>query len=75
MDWQPIDTAPKDGTRIFVARYIDGYGWILGVSRHETVGVIGGWISYWVGPFGELGLGAPTHWQPLPAAPPSPEGQ
>jgi hypothetical protein len=67
--WQPISTAPKDGTKIHVARYVEGYGWILGISRYEQVGVIGGWISTGLGIFGELGLAHPTHWMPLPAPP------
>jgi hypothetical protein len=72
-EWQPIETAPKDGTRVHVARYIDGYGWILGVGRHVIVGIVGGWISWGVGPFGELGLSHPTHWQPLPSPPEHPQ--
>jgi Protein of unknown function (DUF551) len=60
--WQPIETAPKDGTAI-----------LLCVGRWMTVGhwhrVAGGWSSN--GPvYSPYGLDEqPTHWQPLPEPP------
>lgn len=64
-DWQPIETAPKDGTRVLLC---DADGYIACAS----------WDSYWqwiergsdyateVWGAGEL---KPTYWQPLPAPP------
>ena len=57
MNWQPIDSAPKDDNflvvvadTVFAAYRING-GEIFSECRHE--------------PF----VGDPTHWQPLPAPP------
>ena len=72
--WQPIETAPRDGTHVMVFpdnRY-GGHGWAVakwgsghfggmpGEVRHLT-----GWISdggFFMGP-------QPTHWMPLPEPP------
>ena len=55
-DWQPIATAPKDGTVVLLAhpkgRMADG-------CHHSRYGV-------WSWPYVML---EPTHWQPLPEAP------
>jgi len=75
-EWQPIDTAPRDGT------------WILGCNNRGQQAVII-WKEYafdhtglsksgWIHPFthGELSpffnsaFSNATHWQPLPAPPP-----
>ena len=64
-DWQPIDTAPKDGSRILAwepghAPYIadfDDYGWLT------TEDWAGDGTGYYI-PVCE-----PTHWMPLPAPP------
>jgi hypothetical protein len=62
-DWQPIETAPKDGTRVLtfgpdriVTAYFDP-----GVRGHEREFPAG-----WRGAF------EPTHWMPLPAPPEAP---
>jgi Lar family restriction alleviation protein len=69
--WQPIETAPKDGTPVLVCRDMGNpWGWVRGWSRWVDVRGISGWLSH--GMFdvpGDLGLGNPTHWQPLPAPP------
>jgi hypothetical protein len=70
--WQPIETAPKDGTEILIW---DGT-WV-----HTTVRVFNDWLGSSGGvPFfdddgsdreyapGHLYL-APTHWMPLPEPP------
>ena len=31
--WQPIETAPRDGTPVIVARHMDEFGWIRGWAR------------------------------------------
>lgn len=67
MEWQPIETAPKDGTEvlcfsddlgIFVA-YIDDH-------NHNQK-------PKWSTGFGEKSEIDPTHWMPLPAPPKAPE--
>ena len=64
--WQPIATAPTDGTQVwlFVPRYGMGrvpfvmvQGWNLAADRR-------GWRSHYAG-----GIVEPTHWRPLPEAP------
>lgn len=74
MEWQPIDTAPKDGTKILVARHMGDFGWVIGESYYFDHNGIDGWVSRGRGIFGELGLAAPTHWaewQDSTPAPPS----
>lgn len=70
-DWQPIETAPKDGTRILV--YGKWRGELYGPTDDDAaiyVAIWGGdgWMvegseyySPWVDPA--------THWQPLPEPP------
>ena len=56
--WQPIETAPRDGTVILVYRHIDGlYG---GVDKDEWKN--GSWWR-------SSCENQPTHWRPLPRAP------
>lgn len=69
-DWQPIDTAPRDRTRVLL-------GWLgnprvaLGFygPKISTYGVnygdAWGWGERWDGQFEPQ----PTHWQPLPDGP------
>lgn len=67
-DWMPIETAPKDGTRVLV---LEGKG--IYVSRYystdcqefgKTVSHSEGWMSpYMMGKF------EPTRWMPLPPLP------
>lgn len=61
-EWQPIETAPKDGTRVLLFRR----GWAESVSvgwwggLWETWNVAGGITSEFV---------HPTHWMPIPEPP------
>jgi len=60
--WQPIATAPKDGTRIFayepgLPEEDDNY-WVL-FWDHDK----------WTDPYEEYETYHPTHWQPLPEGP------
>ena len=78
-EWQPIDTAPKDGTPILV--YADCSGWEeYGKSRVVAYWTRHCWAAY--GPaFGEplrskdgmtpqrIADCNPTHWMPLPTPP------
>lgn len=68
-EWQPIETAPKDGTAILLWGYADGIfiGWWFDTKTYEF-GVLKraseGWSGGW-----KMALGSapkPTHWQPLP---------
>ncbi len=69
-EWQPIETAPKDGRTIIVYRSIAGWD-VLGTAYWVNIRGIDGWISNGFSePPGNLGLGHPTHWQPLPLPPP-----
>lgn len=62
MNWQPIETAPTDGTEFI--------GYSAGLRAYE-----GQWTAYvcrrqnnlWIA-VGE-GVANPTHWMPLPEAP------
>lgn len=62
MNWQPIETAPKDGTNIIIT---DGCGCYSVVS----------WANYWaIWLFPGYGdsdneFYYPTHWMPLPEPP------
>lgn len=62
MEWQPIETAPKDGTEILLYR--------RGVSQGKwRVGMLNGQCAWggdgWFYPRWDQ----PTHWMPLPEAP------
>lgn len=69
-DWQPIETAPRDGSRIMLGRAADE-----SIARHALVAE--GWFNqgqWMTGPFhAPEPVGHPTdpitHWQPLPDPP------
>lgn len=58
-EWQPIETAPKDGTDIFVA----------GGKFKPMVAFWfrDGWVNVWT--FEDRTAPNPTHWMPLPEPP------
>lgn len=63
-EWQPIETAPKDGTKIIACRY-DGR--VAVISRTKS--------NIWRELTGNVwGTTAPTHWMHLPP-PPEQEGE
>lgn len=65
MNWQPIDTAPKDGLVMFVVRAFN-VEWKPGfryTSDPYCVWVERGEFVRWPHAF------APTHWAPLPEPP------
>lgn len=59
MKWQPIETAPKDGTDI-----------LLGFANDNRPAVVAGWYDNWE-EYDTINVvkGRPTHWMPLPEAP------
>lgn len=73
MEWQPIETAPRDGTNIliYVPRAAEA-GDMATVHWHAR-----GWHASdgaWVSTYGEVGhdewyASDPTHWMPLPPPP------
>lgn len=64
MNWQPIETAPKDGTMILVH---GPYGFLIVHWGNEA-------NSGWHGEDGEWPEYACTHWMPLPEPPcPAPQ--
>ena len=69
--WQPIATAPKDGTRIIIA-----WGGVTTVGKYldNSKAPYMPWAG-WVPVSGDSWpAGRPTHWKPLPA-PPSVDGR
>jgi hypothetical protein len=73
MGWLPIETAPKDGTKVLVGRFAEGdrdglveVDFWHDIKRHGYNGCGRFNAQYW----------PPTHWMPLPARPgsePSPD--
>ena len=72
--WQPIETAPKDGTQILLCRAFDADG-----NRIEPLGIFAqcaqwwgieeGWVVYCSMVREPLLHFEPTHWMPLPQPP------
>ena len=65
MEWQPIETAPKD--RFHVLLFGDGPGF-------KQCSFVGYWYEHdgvWFS-FDHKPAGQPTHWMPLPKAPNAP---
>lgn len=67
--WQPIETAPKDGTRLlaFVAE-LEAVDFIQWQERH---GSPVGWRDSFIRVYRDNDAGGPTHWMPLPKPPAS----
>jgi len=67
-NWQPIETAPQDGTEILLAvnypRALNR-GFFTQVMTAEFSKRFQGWIAY----SGADISGTATHWQPLPEPP------
>ncbi len=58
--WQPINTAPQDGTAVLLFHAL----WDL-----LQVGFLDEATRAWQAPNGDLLSRTPTHWMPLPPAP------
>ena len=77
MTWQPIATAPKDGTRMLWAGTYKPFDMLDGGEWHQEIFTWGSMMSdgsgyKWIGP----GFASPDHWniewkswQPLPEDP------
>ena len=66
MDWQPIETAPKDGTEILVWNEVSGpyrTAYQDRINEYE-----GRWPMGFCGRIG-VWFPSPTHWMPLPKPP------
>jgi hypothetical protein len=68
-EWQPIETAPKDGTSILVWGVVEE-----GDGTPECAVVSGGWkrknVRYYLIPWPQEDLTmCATHWMPLPEPP------
>ncbi|WP_322089971.1 DUF551 domain-containing protein [Burkholderia cenocepacia] len=61
--WQPIETAPKDGTEVMLL--FDDEVELLGKTRPRVRAA--SWFDDWTIPYRRDN--PPTHWMPLPAAP------
>ena len=78
MNWQPIETAPKDGSYLLLweqysdapfVGYWSGGSWSV---SHEHVDAEGGWDGANVVDALSMPI---THWMPLPAAPGPADGE
>lgn len=81
--WQPIETAPKDGTPVLIGWHDDAGAWQERRAWWDREFAIEGcdddmntlwkqaWTDYRVASFGyeEVWEYEPTHWMPLPAPP------
>lgn len=72
MNWQPIETAPRDGTEILLFQAIQ-YGVMMRVGNWDERGEhidtgkrVAGWTE---ADDGYIGCIEPTHWMPLPEPP------
>jgi hypothetical protein len=69
-EWQPIDTAPKDGTAILIW---PAQSALTGSTECMTISYVVRWHDWkeaWIEASGEeYDTFYPTHWMPLPLAP------
>lgn len=73
MRWQPIDTAPKDGTEVLLAGGVTGIdigSWCACGAYHSKSKLRPAYFEQAWGSRGSHMLHPqPTHWMPLPDAP------
>ena len=65
MEWQPISSAPKDGTQVLL--WQKGEGQFIGEYTFNQWWTDAEWANDIEGHF--LPRCSPTHWQPLPPPP------
>lgn len=66
-EWQPISTAPKDGTRVLVYPTLTVAMWRSYRNDGDDAGWSDGLVKSWA--YEEITELEPTHWQSLPAPP------
>ena len=76
MEWQPIETAPKDGTRIILYRPGTHFEWVrVVIGRYYTDSYASKPKPFWghdrtnLTGVREARANQPTHWMPLPEPP------
>lgn len=78
IEWQPIETAPKDGTNILVCQAIDADGnrikenfglFVTRAAWWAEEGYHGEWICYCSMPSEPVVFFEPTHWAEIGRAP------
>ncbi len=73
MEWQPIETAPRDGTRLLLwAAWNDEpviASWCVSRAPYSFEGWSTGWQTAGNYDVGYEALMGVTHWMPLPAPP------
>lgn len=77
-DWQPIETAPKDGTDILVTVGTGGRCHVVAwLDEHGEPSAEYGWWRVDDNKHGPYSLrgASPTHWMPLPDPPSNVSGQ
>ena len=72
MNWQPISSAPKDGTRILVA--VHNGSWQIRTARYSSrMGTE--WVVAWDGSYATARCMQPEYWMPLPPPPSVEDGE
>ena len=64
-EWQPIETAPKDGKYILAVRNAVGHRAVTVIVFDEVLG----WVGRTVEDEKKMVKYQPTHWMPLPEPP------
>jgi hypothetical protein len=62
-EWQPIETAPKDGRSLWLAYPCC----CIRVGRWDSL--LDAWSDHWLYIGSSGNVGEPTHWMPLPEPP------
>ena len=74
MDWQPIETAPRDGTEFLAThtrlKFVRPYICSWGRCKLQPDGYVANSGKEWWRAYGQTKLAPrPTHWMPLPEPP------
>jgi hypothetical protein len=64
MNWQPIETAPREDDLCILAWCPDAHGYIVVAWQSDDLVKGGGWFG-----LEDYTLVHPTHWMPLPEPP------
>ena len=62
MEWQPIETAPRDGSSVLAVNAAGEMAVVVGAPGRRV----------WLDPLYDMTGIVPTHWMPLPAPPKTP---